>query len=368
VEHVVVPLWSMKEVQRVKEKIVSDILVFQNKVKARQAQQRKEEKDQERETLEGKGASVTTLSNEGKERELLEDKHSPKFKTLLPPLVDCPNPLTPHLDSDPRDFNAAEFLFPSYRLAQLFPEYAESELILQYKTPWPKKSFKRAEKTMRRRYDKRFEFIPRTIGRVSVFMLTNLIKLPSSIQDMGLRMMLLTLCGYVLRLHLLLFEVNPLLAFAPLALVVTVVHLFFFSGRKVRHVASTYPLAKETEETFKGTEELSKDKPKEEESEVASKEAEHVPLIPPPLSQPLSRPLSQPLEPLPSEPSEDYFTISPEGSDDLDALGEEESLRWSSSLSSSSSSGEQHEGSSSLSSSDSQEASSSSEGGSSCSY
>ena len=32
VEHVLIPLWSMKEVQRVKEKIVSDILSFQKKV------------------------------------------------------------------------------------------------------------------------------------------------------------------------------------------------------------------------------------------------------------------------------------------------------------------------------------------------
>jgi hypothetical protein len=197
VEHVLIPLWSLKEVQRVKEQIVSDILKYQSKLKSLKSKSSGVVKGKEANgAKEGKGTAGKSSSKDNKTCEEEDEEKE--------------------VESDPRSFNAAEFLFPSYRIARLFPEYSESQLILQYKTPWPKKSFKGGgEKSMRKRYDKRFEFIPKTIGRVGVFVLSNLIQLPPSIQDMGLQMALLTLCGYVLKFHVMLFEINPLLSGVP---------------------------------------------------------------------------------------------------------------------------------------------------------
>jgi hypothetical protein len=229
VEHVLIPLWSLKEVQRVKEQIVSDILKYQSKLKSLKSKSSGVVKGKEANgTKEGKGTAGKSSSKDNKTCEEEDEEKE--------------------VESDPRSFNAAEFLFPSYRIARLFPEYSESQLILQYKTPWPKKSFKGGgEKSMRKRYDKRFEFIPKTIGRVGVFVLSNLIQLPPSIQDMGLQMALLTLCGYVLKFHVMLFEINPLLSGVPSLMLATVVYVLLYSGSNRRVISSTYPAAQSHE-------------------------------------------------------------------------------------------------------------------------
>jgi hypothetical protein len=199
VEHVLIPLWSMKEIQRVKEKIVAEILTFQKKLKKKQ----KSEKEILEESILGSG------------------------------------------DCDPRSFNAAEFLYPSHRLAKLFPQYPESQLILQYKTLWPKKSFKRGEKSVKKKYDKRFEFITRTIGRVGIFTVTSVVQLPPSLQDMGIQATLFLVTGYLLKFFIRLFEINPILVIFPFLLLLLLARLFLVSRRRLRNVdpSKTHPLA-----------------------------------------------------------------------------------------------------------------------------
>ena len=41
------------------------------------------------------------------------------------------------------NFNAAKYLFTSWRVASLFPDLPESILILQFNTPWPKRSLEK---------------------------------------------------------------------------------------------------------------------------------------------------------------------------------------------------------------------------------
>jgi hypothetical protein len=238
VEHVIIPLWSLKEVQRVKERVVLDILLFQKKMKA--------SKNKIQASM---GASKDLLSGGG---------HRVQSKSQI---VNPTRTAGVLLQNDLR-FNAAEFLYPSYRIAQLFPQYPESQVILQYQTPWPKKSLKKREKSTKKRYDKRFEFLPKTIARIGVFSLSTLIQLPPSMQEMGIQMILLTLVGYVAKFHLFLFKINPVLTLAPVFLLVTVIHLFFFSGKKIRP-SRTYPLGDEVEEK---EEEEKKDPPEAEDS------------------------------------------------------------------------------------------------------
>lgn len=212
VEHVFIPLWSFREVQRVKEKIVGDILTFQKKLK------------QQRKVNEKNGCNkLTSISEEGTQY------------------------LSNQLEYDHRSFNAAEYLYPSHRLAQLFPNYPESELILQYKTLWPKKSFKHGEKSMKKKYDKRFEFLTRTIARVGIFAVTSVVQLPPAIQDMGIQMLLFTVVGYLFRLHVRLYEISPILVIFPSLLIWMLAYLCLVSKRRINTIYQTHPIANEEE-------------------------------------------------------------------------------------------------------------------------
>jgi hypothetical protein len=88
-------------------------------------------------------------------------------------------------------FNAAEHLYPSFRIAQLFPTLPESQLILQYRTPWPKRSLQGRDKSVKENYDKRFEFLTQTLSRVRVFTLSSLIQLPQPLQDSALQIFII---------------------------------------------------------------------------------------------------------------------------------------------------------------------------------
>jgi hypothetical protein len=135
-------------------------------------------------------------------------------------------------------------LYPSFRLAQLFPTFPESALILQYKTPWPKNSLQHESKSVKTKYDKRFEFITQTLSRVVVFTLASMIQLPQPLQDSGLQIFLICFFGFVIRLHVRLFRINPFLAVLPAFVVIVCVHLLTLSSRnaETNRLLKTHPL------------------------------------------------------------------------------------------------------------------------------
>jgi hypothetical protein len=229
IEHVLVPLLCLKDVQRVKEKIVSDILIFQKRLK-----------DESRRRAITKALHTSTSSDQN---------------NIATASTSTTNAST---------FNAAEFLYPSHRIARMFPKYSESELILQYRTIWPKTSFQQngETKSIKKKYDKRFAFLTSTITRVGMFTLTSVIQLPPSCQDMGIQMVILTTFGYLLKLHVDLFEIYPLLAFLPTFLVALLVHTMA-SGAKPRNLSMTYPLTSEPGEEEKKEAEEKKETEKE---------------------------------------------------------------------------------------------------------
>jgi hypothetical protein len=239
IEHVFVPLMCMKDVQRVKEKIVSDILIFQKRLK-----------------------------DEGRRRAIGKALHAVPSGSAN----NNSNASTGTSDSL-NSFNAAEFLYPSHRIAQLFPKYSESELILQYRTVWPKKSFQQngETKSIKKKYDKRFAFVTSTITRVGMFALTSVIQLPPSLQDMGLQVVILTTFGFLLKLHVDLFHIYPLLAFLPTFLVAILVHVSV-SGSKPRSLSLTYPLASSKKEEEDEAEEERKQREQKEENVEESEE------------------------------------------------------------------------------------------------
>jgi hypothetical protein len=120
-QHVVLPLITMGDLRRVKKQVMKDVLKFK----------------------------MRTLSGQ----------HMPSAEPR----------------EDGSDFNAAKFFFPSYKLAELYPDLAESKAILQYSTPYPKHALTSKAKSVQKNYDMRFKFLMMTFSRVLIYLLTSLI-------------------------------------------------------------------------------------------------------------------------------------------------------------------------------------------------
>jgi hypothetical protein len=79
------------------------------------------------------------------------------------------------------EFNAAKYLFSSWRLASLFPETRESDLILQFTTPWPKRKFGKKEAEVSAEYEQ--AVILTALSRIVVFFLGSLLRFHTLTQD-----------------------------------------------------------------------------------------------------------------------------------------------------------------------------------------
>ena len=173
IQHIVIPFMTMKDVMKIKRKVTHDIVSFKQNSKNYR--------------------SLLSVSDDG--------------------------------------FNAARYLYPSVRLASLYPNLPESRLIEQYSTPWPKKSVKTKTRSMQRNYDTRFQFLTQAFSRVLLFAVTSMIELPEPIQDMVLEIVSTFGLGYIVVLHVRLFRLNPVLAFVPCVTVAVILHFMTISGR-----------------------------------------------------------------------------------------------------------------------------------------
>jgi hypothetical protein len=127
------------------------------------------------------------------------------------------------------EFNTARYLFTSWRVAALFPDLPESKMILQFQTPWPKKSFQREKKKVTKTYERKYSFLIQAMSRVVIFFLTSLLHLPLALQDMAIHMASNSCLGYLSLLMLRLSRVSPLLPLAPLFALLVIVHFWIRS-------------------------------------------------------------------------------------------------------------------------------------------
>ena len=131
---------------------------------------------------------------------------------------------------DEEEFNAASYLFVSTRLAEEWADLREAKIISQFRTPWPKQSYQR-NVNVSASYSKRYTALYRSASVIAVFFLTQLVQVPPGLQDMVIQMVTTTALGYTILLHIDLYLVFPLLAFLPVLLVAVVVHFFIRSRR-----------------------------------------------------------------------------------------------------------------------------------------
>jgi hypothetical protein len=110
----------------------------------------------------------------------------------------------------PQEFNAAKYLFPSWRVACLFPELPESQLVIQFSTPWPKKKFGNEEGDVTKEYED--DVLSGAAWNILLYFLTSLLHYNSLVQDIIVQ----TVCngglGYLCVLLVQLWTIHPWLA------------------------------------------------------------------------------------------------------------------------------------------------------------
>jgi hypothetical protein len=136
-------------------------------------------------------------------------------------------------------FNAAKYLYTSWRVASLFPKLPESQLVLQFSTPWPKKKFGKEEGKVAKEYED--HVLLAAASKILLYFLGSLLHCSSLVQDIVIQ----TVCngglGYLCVLLVQLWAIHPWLA----VLVVLVLLLCLFGLGRISLSGLAKKLAEE---------------------------------------------------------------------------------------------------------------------------
>jgi hypothetical protein len=127
----------------------------------------------------------------------------------------------------PKSFNAADYFFVSYRLASLYPSLAVSKIISKFHSPWPHQSYKKT-RNLSKSYSKRFATLVRSASMILIFLLKGFLSLPTQVQDMIISLSTIIVSGKSISFFFQLYEVNKWL---PLFTVIICLIFFHFVAR-----------------------------------------------------------------------------------------------------------------------------------------
>ena len=129
--------------------------------------------------------------------------------------------------ADDGEFNATDFFFLSKKLAQRVPHLRAAQLIVQFRTPWPRQSYQHV-RDVSKSYNRGIQAaIGNFVGTLLVFFLSSFVHFPHSVQDGVVHMVGTLLVGYIVVLHSRLFLIAPVLAFLPLFVIVIIAHFTY---------------------------------------------------------------------------------------------------------------------------------------------
>eukprot|EP01036_Dinobryon_divergens_P040576 gene40576-53660_t len=114
------------------------------------------------------------------------------------------------------EFNSADFLFVSTRVARLYPALAAAKVIGQFRTVWPRRSYQHVSDAAQTYQNNGFKFFVGSFGTILIFTLQSFLYLPEGLQDAVVRGFSAGGVGYLAVLHGQLFDQQPGLAFIPL--------------------------------------------------------------------------------------------------------------------------------------------------------
>lgn len=129
-------------------------------------------------------------------------------------------------------FNAAQYLFVSHYVASAFPDWEQSKVILQFSTPWPKRCYKVKRKDVKRSYQKNYTFFIQISERMLIFVLTNFLTIPHSLQDTITHMVLTSGLGFMISTFVKLYNISPILVGVPILALALIIHFWFQAERR----------------------------------------------------------------------------------------------------------------------------------------
>ena len=133
-------------------------------------------------------------------------------------------------DSGEKLFNSAEFFFASSKLAKFYMDLPVANIISKFSTPWPRQSYQHVV-DVSSRYDRRFSGLSSSAGIILFFFIGSFLNIPLGVQDGVLHSLFTVVVGYLVLLHIQLYNILPALAFIPLFAVCIVVHFIVLSNR-----------------------------------------------------------------------------------------------------------------------------------------
>jgi hypothetical protein len=127
-------------------------------------------------------------------------------------------------------FNAAKYLFVSYRLACLYPELRVSKVIAAYETIWPRQSYLHAAANVTRSYSKGLSGIKQAVIVLLVYAISSFVVIPVHLQDMAMQIISTVVLGYSVLIHLQLYQIYPVLVAVPTLIGAAVLHFIVKSN------------------------------------------------------------------------------------------------------------------------------------------
>jgi hypothetical protein len=139
----------------------------------------------------------------------------------------------------PEDFNAASYLFVSYKMATRFSDLKVAKVIREFHTAWPKQSYQRTT-DVSKGYNSRFKAFSTAGGTIAMFFLTSLLSMPVNVQDLVMQMAMTVVTGGIMVLHVDLFNLHPALIIVPILVILAlmaIVYVVFFHKSATKVVA-----------------------------------------------------------------------------------------------------------------------------------
>jgi hypothetical protein len=210
VMHILLPLLTVPDLKRVQGKLLDSIVRYY-------------------ESIEEKGARHEAKSGTHEEEEEDSDSDSDEDSGSEDDAEALDRPK--RLRKQRHSFNAAKYLYVSYRLAKEFPEIRASKIVLQYETPWPRQSYHYTH-NVTKEYGAAKAAVVRSILIVPVYFIGNFLTVPTAIQDMVVEMVSTVTIGYTILLHVQLYYFYPVLVIVPFLFFAGIVHFVLKAWNK----------------------------------------------------------------------------------------------------------------------------------------
>ena len=211
VSNIVVPSFIMKDIFKLKERLLSTLLAHRRSIGQVSAAEQSEEKKKN----DGDGSRAAAAA--------------------AAPAAAATNDTIGREREEEEELNAAEFFFVSTRISRMeeFQHLLVASMISKFRTPWPRQSYQQHvagqddDSSTPRMYHRSHYYWSAVVLAVKsflVFLVGGFVQLPPSFQDSVVYMAFSAACGYLIVLLTQLYSIHPSLIAVPVATSIVLTH------------------------------------------------------------------------------------------------------------------------------------------------